>query len=255
MYCKNCLKFINEPDTKICPYCGAFPDIDLDAVKKDNRNSFFRNIIISIVIIIPILLIGLWVVSNAYKSQPPEPPVRSTDDLPYAIDYNGTDIYYLGSRPYQTYSNNHYSYSLYLVSVFDISNLSEHQLYWLLDSDMTISAYLVHEKNGIDFDSMTHLGNLHVTDEGLLYVVYVSSFFDDYRYDFIGSEIILHLEIVLEQDYQPELGDDSDVHFEINIDSPITDAESIPQPLYGYVSKWLRELNESYSKMFSAMYD
>lgn len=169
------------------------------------------------------------------------------DTLPVQQTYNDTYITLEKVDVYQTCPN--YSYSLYLVATFDISNLDDNQIHWLRESDMRVSSYLTSENNGQDFDSMSILGSLLVSDEEKLYFVFTSSFWDENRYDFAGSEISLYVTLAQEETYtvqsnkkDVEMNCETEVMHTFTLPDKITDAELIPEPLYGYIVKWLNEL-------------
>lgn len=176
------------------------------------------------------------------------------DALPAHIAYNSSDIAVTDVAMYQSLSTQYYSYTLFLVVAIDVSNLDDAQRHWLRESDIEVNAYLTSEKNKYDFDSMSILGNLLITNQGIVYYVMTSSFFKDNRYDFAGSEITLSVNVKQEETYEyrnssgdiQNLNKEDGIHYSFDVGNDLPDPDQISEPLYGYISEWLVDYRQRF---------
>lgn len=167
------------------------------------------------------------------------------EDIPYASKYNNTSVSLTEFGAYQNISN--YSYNLFILITLDVSNLSDEELHWLRESDLEVNSYITSEDNGYDFDSMPELGNLLLTDSKELVFVFTTSFFKENRYDFSESKVCVAVSAKQEETYEYENseGKVSDLHksealqYTISLDADLSSPETIEQPLYEYIVKWL----------------
>lgn len=169
------------------------------------------------------------------------------ESLPCSVVYNDKNIILENVDFYQ--SQQDYSYSMFVVFTLDCSELDESQLHWLRESDLDTNVYLTHEKNGYDFDSLLCLGSLLENDIGKISFVYVTSFSKENRYDFAESDITVIVaaeqeELYVEDDHEAKYR--NSLHYNVVVPEQISkDLEEIPQPLYDYVAKWLKNLANS----------
>lgn len=163
------------------------------------------------------------------------------DRVPYDLTYNDKHITLENVEWYQCLAN--YSYCLYVVVTLDCKELDETQLHWLRESDLDVDTYLTHEKNENDFDRMSCLGSLLLKDNKKIQFVFISSIAKENRYEFENSDISVCVRATQEKCED----DDSDshmveeLHYEKHIDKDIKSVEEIPQPLYDYIVKWLKQ--------------
>lgn len=173
------------------------------------------------------------------------------DELPYTISYNGNSISVEDVAAYEVQTSN-YAYTLYVVIKVDASSLDAAAFHWLREEDVSANVYITSEKNEYDFKSAYRLGSL---DSGkTISFVFISSPLDKCRYSFSGGEVTVSISIKQEDTYEYEKADGGTgkIHKEnsgmytLVLPDELPSAETIPEPLYGYVVKWLAAEAESY---------
>lgn len=165
------------------------------------------------------------------------------ESLPCSIDHNGTTVTMNGVTVYQSLIEDFYSYYLYVVVELDVSNLDDAQIHWLRESDIAPYVFLTNEKNEYDFDSLHRLGNLLLEDSKIIYYVFTSSPFMDNRYDFAGSEMTISFGFTQEATYdsdESKLNCTNYLRHTLIVPDNLPSGETIPDPLYSYVSEWIR---------------
>lgn len=174
------------------------------------------------------------------------------DTLPYDLVYNNSHISLIDISFYENVAD--YSHNLFIVTTLDVSELSEEQLHWLRESDLDVNAYLTSENNGYDSTPASFLGSLYYTDTEKLIFVHTSSFGRENRYSFSGAELSLTVTVTQEETYEHKFDDGSTsnfnkeekLHYSGIVDENLPDAETIEEPLYSYVVKWLRNEADFY---------
>lgn len=171
-------------------------------------------------------------------------------NLPAPINYNGKTITLASAKAYELLDN--YEYTLFLIAELDLSSLSDVDRHWLIEEDLEGSAYITCENNKQDFSTAPTLGKL--IDGSKFYFVFTSSFFDRYRHTFGGSKISVSITVTQENQrtvttskgssYQRN--DTEEILYTFTLDEKLPDEETISQPLYKYIAKWLREKAEKY---------
>ena len=170
--------------------------------------------------------------------------------LPAPILYNDSSFSFASVEAYEVCSD--YEYYLYLVAELDLSDLTDSEKHWLQE-DLSKRAYISSEANSLDFDPATVLGTLFDGDKA--YVVFTSSFSKSYRHSFSNSValVIIVAEQEATHDYTDaegktyKLHNREEVDYKLTIPSSLPSAESIPEPLYSYIVKWLGEKTNSLS--------
>lgn len=166
-------------------------------------------------------------------------------ELPSGVPYNGKEFQLSSVSFYQNISD--FSYNLFIVICLDVSSLSESEVHWLRESDLSVDAYITNEGNEYDFSSASNLGSILFTDTNELIFVKTSSFAKENRYSFEGSEVTVSISVKQEETYEYK-GSDGEksnlnmtekVSYNTVIGDSIPDAETIEKPLYDYVTKWL----------------
>ncbi len=176
------------------------------------------------------------------------------DQLPHNIPYNGNNFSLEDISFYELCSN--YEYCLFIVITLDVSGLSDADIHWLRESDLSVTAYITSEANDVDFDPASRLGSLLLTDDSKLIYVQTSSFFNENRHSFASSDISVVISATQEEtyEYRNSKGEISDrnkveeLHFMGNTGESIPDTETIGEPLYSYVAQWLYEEVDSYKR-------
>ena len=176
------------------------------------------------------------------------------DQLPHNIPYNGNNFSLEDISFYELCSN--YEYCLFIVITLDVSGLSDADIHWLRESDLSVTAYITSEANDVDFDPASRLGSLLLTDDSKLIYVQTSSFFNENRHSFASSDRSVVISATQEEtyEYRNSKGEISDrnkveeLHFMGNTGESIPDTETIGEPLYSYVAQWLYEEVDSYKR-------
>lgn len=169
-------------------------------------------------------------------------------EIPYEVPYNSKHFTLSSIDCYENRTSD-YSYNLFVVVTLDIGELSDDEGHWLTNEDLNVNVYVTSEKNELNFDSLSSLGKIRWTDKKTIQIVKMSSTFHSNRYSFADSEIVVSVGATQEEtyDYRNSNGDVSKLHkeekvtYKTTIASLIPDAERIPEPLYSYVVKWLKE--------------
>lgn len=166
-------------------------------------------------------------------------------EIPASIPYNGKSITLTDVSFYQNCVD--YSYTLFIVSTLDISELDDSELHWLRESDISVDSYITCEANKYDFESTAALGSVLFEDDAKLVFVETSSFFDENRHGFENSEVSACVSVTQEETYEykrtdgttSELNKTEEISYKTTTGDSITDAEQIEEPVYGYIAKWL----------------
>ena len=169
--------------------------------------------------------------------------------LPYDIPYNNKSISLDDVSFYQLYLTNDYSYTLYAIATIDVSSLGEDEIYWLRKSDISVRSYLTCEENDYDFDSMSYLGSLLVDSAGTLcYVFLTMSLSKENRYSFGGSEVGVSIDVTQEEEYEYtykgktyQKSKQETLTYKTAAEDELPGVETIEEPLYSYIVKWLKE--------------
>lgn len=168
-------------------------------------------------------------------------------ELPYDIPYNEKSVALSSVDFYQLRSTN-YSYVLFTVVRLDVSALNDEELHWLDASDLLAHCYITHEENGYDFGLMNLLGKLYESDRKTLTFVFTSSFLKENRYSFSGAEIHVVFEATQQEKYEYTYKGESKegnvvqaVSYTTTVEDPISDAETIEDPLYTHMGEWLNK--------------
>lgn len=167
--------------------------------------------------------------------------------LPAEIKYNDTSFSLASVDFYELYSN--YQYYLYIVVTLDFTGMPDSDLHWLKEEDLSKMVLISSKDNDLDYSLAHVLGTLY--DGEKAYIVFTSSFFDSYRYSFVGSDISVSITAKQKDTYEytnskgkvSSLHKEEEVHYTHTISESLPSAEDIPEPLYSYVVKWLN--NES----------
>ena len=175
------------------------------------------------------------------------------DEIPYSVPYNGKVITLESVEFYENCPN--YSYNLFTVITLDVSNLSEAEIHWIRESDLSVKAYITSEANDYDFSSGVALGSILFTDTNKLIFVQTSSFFKENRHSFGNSDISVSVVAKQEETYQytnaegktSNLHKTEEITYRTTISKTIPDAEEIEMPLYDYVVKWLNSKADFFS--------
>lgn len=175
------------------------------------------------------------------------------DEIPYSVPYNEKKVTLESVRFFENCPR--YSYNLFVVITLDVSDLSEAEIHWLRESDLSVSTYITNEENGYDFSRASILGNLLLTDTNKLIFVQTSSFFNENRHSFQNSDISVSVTVTQEETYQyknskGEVSNQNrteEITYRTTISEAIPDAEEIEKPLYDYVADWLYSKAELFS--------
>lgn len=165
------------------------------------------------------------------------------DSLPVSMEMNGAEISLASVDLYQDKSEENHEYTLWIVATIETAGMSSDDLYWLQKSDLDVSSYITCEGNGYDFDSANRLGSLRDESTGEIVYVFTSSFFNENRYSFAGSELVVSAS---ETDKD---GIYKSIHYSFDVGDDLQSAETISEPLYGYMAKWLKEESNAYSDL------
>lgn len=168
----------------------------------------------------------------------------SINSLPCTIEYNDSTFELTGIDMYESYSEETYSYFLYGVVTFDVSNLTDAEVHWLQED---MRAYMLYDaekaEDKYDFHHMTKLGSLHLTDTHELFYAFVPSYFTAYRDSFSGSSCSFSFDVKQQETYaydkDTDLNKEYSYTYIFNIPTDMEDSESIDRPLYDYMVKWL----------------
>lgn len=193
---------------------------------------------------------GLNEAGNFYSSSE-QGYTEFAPNLPFAISYNGKNVFIKDAVAYETQTSD-YVYTLYVVVDIDASELDDAAFHWLCEEDMSVNAYITHEKNECDFDSAHRLGSL-ISDRTISFV-FMSSPLDKCRYSFVNGEVTVSVSLTQEDTYEYEKKDGTigNLHkensgmYDLELLNELPSAETIPEPLYDYVIKWLKKEAESY---------
>ena len=172
--------------------------------------------------------------------------------LPFAISYNGSNVFIKDVSAYEVQTSN-YAYTLYVVIDIDASELDDAGFHWLREEDLSVSAYITSEKNEYDFDAAYRLGSL--SSGKTISFVFMSSPLDKCRHSFANGKVTVSASLAQEDtyEYKREDGTVGNLHkentgmYEFELPDELPSAETIPEPLYGYVVEWLAEKAKSYS--------
>ena len=167
------------------------------------------------------------------------------DNLPCTIEYNGSTFELTGIDMYESYSEETYSYFLYAVVSFDVSNLTDAEVHWLQKEDTM--AYMLYDENRAedeyDFTHMAELGSLYLTDTHELFYVFTPSYFTAYRDSFAGAYCSFSINVQQEETYvydkDTDLNKEYRYAYSFDIPTDMADSESIERPLYDDRAKWL----------------
>lgn len=171
------------------------------------------------------------------------------EKLPYAIPYNDTEVIAENVDFYQSVTD--FSHDMFVIVTLDCSKLDESQIHWLRKSDLEASVYLTHEKNSYDFSPLRLLGSLLYEDTNEISFVFVTSFLKENRYDFSGSEVVVSVTIQQEELFvegELEMNYKEVMHYSIDLEQIAKTEEDIPEPLHGYIGKWLQNAADSFKK-------
>lgn len=170
----------------------------------------------------------------------------SVKNLPCHIEYNGSTFELTGVEMYESYSEETYSYFLYAIVAFDVSDLTDAEIHWLTKED--IDVYMLFDQaksdDDVDFAYMSVLGSLHLTDTGELFYVFTPSYWNAYRDSFAGSGCFLSIKVTQQDTYQykdTDLQKKFSYSYYFDIPDDMKDSEAIEQPLYDYMVKWLEQ--------------
>lgn len=182
----------------------------------------------------------------------------SVSELPYDVPYNSKQFTLSSVECYENRTSD-YSYNLFVVVTLDVGALADDESHWLYTEDLDVDIYVTSEKNEIDFDPLSSLGQIRWTDNKTIQIVKMSSVFHKYRYSFSESKISVVVKASQEETYDytntkgnvSQLHKEDDVTYRTTIASSIPGAETIPKPLYDYVAKWLQEEANFYGALNS----
>lgn len=179
------------------------------------------------------------------------------DSLPGKVDYNGVPITLTDVSAYEIKSDESYSYTLYVVARVDVSQLSDEQIHWLREEDIDMRIYLTSEQNGYDFDTLSQLGSLFITDLHYIDFVYMTSVLDSNRNSFGGSELSVSLDVTQEKTYvfTNDDGKENDLHkvnsisYHYDIPDSVPSSGEIEEPLGSQIAEWLYDRAEYWANM------
>lgn len=178
------------------------------------------------------------------------------DNLPCAIKYNGKNVYLKSVDFYEHYDDGGtYSYFLYCVVTFDVSELDNADVHWLQKEDADVYAlYNEPEKeNDTNFKHIGKLGSLFVEESGELLYAFAPSNFSAYRNSFGGKGYAVSMDLKQEETYETpkssELRKVNRITYFGDIPESMPDSEEIPQPIYGYMTKWVKEQADFFGSM------
>lgn len=178
------------------------------------------------------------------------------DNLPCAIKYNGKNVYLKSVDFYEHYDDGGtYSYFLYCVVTFDVSELDNADVHWLQKEDADVYAlYNEPEKeNDTNFKHIGKLGSLFVEESGELLHAFAPSNFSAYRNSFGGKGYAVSMDLKQEETYETpkssELRKVNRITYFGDIPESMPDSEEIPQPIYGYMTKWVKEQADFFGSM------
>ena len=178
------------------------------------------------------------------------------ENLPCAIKYNGKNVYLKSVDFYEHYDDGGtYSYFLYCVVTFDVSELDNADVHWLQKEDANVYAlYNEPEKeNDINFTHIVKLGSLFIEESGELLYAFAPSNFSAYRNSFGGKGYAVSMDLKQEETYETpkssELRKVNRITYFGDIPESMPDSEEIPQPIYGYMTKWVKEQADFFGSM------
>ena len=169
------------------------------------------------------------------------------DNLPCAIKYNGKNVYLKSVDFYEHYDDGGtYSYFLYCVVTFDVSELDSADVHWLQKEDADVYALY-------NFKHIGKLGSLFVEESGELLYAFAPSNFSAYRNSFGGKGYAVSMDLKQEETYETpkssELRKVNRITYFGDIPESMPDSEEIPQPIYGYMAKWVKEQADFFGSM------
>lgn len=156
------------------------------------------------------------------------------DAIPYELKYNDSNISLVDVSLYENRTN--FSYNLFLVCTIDVSNLDEEQVHWLKESDLNVRAFITNESNDYDFYSARYLGSLHYTDTNKIMYVFTSSFSEENRVSFSGSDISVAIDVAQNADESPA----ECLQYSFSAADSLPPPEEIEQPLQDHIADWLQ---------------
>jgi hypothetical protein len=172
-------------------------------------------------------------------------------NLPCPCDYNGSNIYLTSVDFYELYSDD-YTYTLFTIVRFDVSQLSESDLHWLREEDMDVYSLYRVSDDSYEFEHLGFRGSLLLTDTKELIYVF-DSVFEESRHSFAGKTIAITCNVTQEEEYQANSGNTvhsvNSISYSVNTPDVIDSVDKIESILYSYIAKWLGEAAEFYSKI------
>lgn len=173
---------------------------------------------------------------------------ESPKSLPYSLAYNGKQVVLDSVDAYEVQGED-YAHTLYIVTTITAADLTDEEFHWLISEDLDICTYITCEANEYDFSGAYLLGKCTDSDRKQITVVHISSPYDNCRYSFANSNISVSIQCSQKETYDWESEDGKTYkHHKINeliyrfaAPSNIQNAETIPEPIYSTIVKWLSE--------------
>lgn len=174
--------------------------------------------------------------------------------FPCPIQYNNSILYLDSVDFYESYSEDTFSYFLYCIATFDVSNLTDAELHWLTEEDIDVVISYNEANEGFDYVSMSPIGVLHIQDTKKLVFSFAPSNFSAYRHSFSGKGIVLLTNVTQEETYNIREDLKSNVKNTLSYVSTIPenlpDAESIPEPIYSHMVECISRQNNFINSLY-----
>lgn len=174
--------------------------------------------------------------------------------FPCPVQYNDS-IFYLESVDfYESYSEDSFSYFLYCIVTFDVSNLTDSEIHWLTTEDINVSVSYNSADEGYDFVNMPKIGVLHIPDTQKLVYSFAPSNFSSYRHSFAKKDIVLLAKVQQEEMYEIKEGLKANkehmVSYVSTISETLPDSDLIPEPIYSYMVECIKKSNRFIESLY-----
>lgn len=149
--------------------------------------------------IIGMILLLIFSLSGCSGESGKEGIMATIEEIPYDnLQYNGDTLTLEDVEVYQEISSSGYGYYPTVIVILDKSSLSDENFYWMNENrDIDVTCYLDEGKNKIDFGRMTRIKSYYNDSK----LVYIFTEFEEYKYDFIDTKIIVSIDLTQEEEY------------------------------------------------------
>ncbi len=181
------------------------------------------------------------------------------DSLPYPIQINAETFSLEDVSIYRNTDESGFEYSPYVSVRFDISNMSEQELHWMIEDDcLDISCYFTSEQNKVDFESIPHIKSYYTDSE---YISLFGKYSTSYRYDLSDIELSVSVRVKQETEhpYVDSEGETSMLndwkYYSISfndtygLENPIKDISEMPDKEYEMLIEGMYDIADFYKEL------